>query len=230
VPHDSLTERAAAVIVAVATAPWLAILLAIPAMILWIWQLPPRERVCYQVAAGPSCESRSALTMVSLLTINARGGAADPAALLPTLQSHNVDVLAVQELTLQMVSRLTAAGLATAAIFPSRSTTWLTRGRTVGTLADDSATAGAGSALIRQNVDVRRWATGGDWGLQRQARSPAVPRSPGGRLPGLRRLQREPVVAGIHLADWVHGCARFRVITIIISTNTITCHRSRKYG
>ena len=46
-----------------------------------------------------------------LLTVNARRGAADPAALLRIVQSHNVDVLAVQELTPQMVSRLAAAGL-----------------------------------------------------------------------------------------------------------------------
>jgi endonuclease/exonuclease/phosphatase family metal-dependent hydrolase len=52
------------------------------------------------------------MVSLRLLTINARGGAADPTALLRMLQSHKVDVLAVQELTPQMVSRLEAAGLA----------------------------------------------------------------------------------------------------------------------
>ena len=46
-----------------------------------------------------------------LFTLNARGGAADPAAVLRILRQHDVDVLAVQELTPPMVSRLAAAGL-----------------------------------------------------------------------------------------------------------------------
>ncbi len=102
-----------AVIIAAATARWLAVLFAIPAVILLIWQLPPRRRISYQDPAEPSRESGSALTMVRLrlLTVNARGGAADPAALLRTLQRHNVDVLAVQDLTPHMVGRLAAAGL-----------------------------------------------------------------------------------------------------------------------
>ena len=103
-----------AVIIAAATARWLAVLFAIPAVILLIWQLPPRRRISYQAPAGPSRESGSALTMVRLrlLTVNAQGGAADPAALLRTVRTHNVDVLAVQELTPQMVRRLAATGLA----------------------------------------------------------------------------------------------------------------------
>ncbi len=103
-----------AVIIAAATAGWLAVLVAVPAVILLIWQLPPRRRISRQAAAGPSRESGSALTMVKLrlLNVNARGGAADPAALLRTVRRHNVDVLAVQELTPQMVSRLAAARLA----------------------------------------------------------------------------------------------------------------------
>lgn len=104
----------AAVIIAAATAPWLAVLLAIPAVTLWIWQLPPLKRSGCQAATGPSHESGSALTRVRLrlLTVNARGGAADPAALLRVVRRHDVDVLVVQELTPQMVSRLAAAGLA----------------------------------------------------------------------------------------------------------------------
>ena len=111
----AVVPATAAVIIAAATAPWLAVLLAIPEVMLLTWQLPPRRRISHQAAAGPSRESGSAaLTTVRLrlLTVNARRGAADSAALLGTLQRHDVDVLAVQELTPHMVSRLAAAGLA----------------------------------------------------------------------------------------------------------------------
>ena len=108
----AVVPATAAVVIAAATARWLAVLLAIPAVILWIWQLPPRKRISQQAATGPSRESGSAPTMLRLFTINARGGAADPAAILRILRSHNVDVLAVEELTPRMVSRLAAAGLA----------------------------------------------------------------------------------------------------------------------
>jgi endonuclease/exonuclease/phosphatase (EEP) superfamily protein YafD len=109
----AVVPASAAVIIAAATAGWPAIPLAVPAAILWIWQLPPRRRNSHQVAAGPSRESGAAPPIfgLRLLTINARGGAADPAAILRILQSHNVDVLAVQDLTSRMVSRLAAAGL-----------------------------------------------------------------------------------------------------------------------
>ena len=103
----------AAVIIAAIAAAWLAVLLAIPAVILWNWQLPPLRRTSHHAAAGLARESGSASARVRLhlFTVNAQGGAADPAAILRVLQSHNVDVLAVQELTPHMVSRLAAAGL-----------------------------------------------------------------------------------------------------------------------
>ena len=104
----------AAVILAAVTARWLAVLLAVPAVTLVIWQLPPLKRSGRQAATGPGRESGSSLTRVKLrlLTVNAQGGAADPAALLRIVRRHDVDVLAVQELTPQMVTRLAAAGLA----------------------------------------------------------------------------------------------------------------------
>jgi endonuclease/exonuclease/phosphatase family metal-dependent hydrolase len=103
----------AGVIIAAATVPWLAVILAIPAGILLAWQLPPRRRTGDQAAAGSSRESGSAPTTLSLrlLTVNVQGGRADPAAVLRAVRSHEVDVLAVQELTPRMVSRLAAAGL-----------------------------------------------------------------------------------------------------------------------
>lgn len=103
----------AAVIIAATTAWWLAALLAIPAVLLLIWQLPPLKRSSFQAEGGPSRETGSAAATLRLrlFTLNARGGAADPAAILRILQQHSVDVLAVQELTFQMVSGLAAAGL-----------------------------------------------------------------------------------------------------------------------
>ena len=113
----------AAAILAANTAWWLAALLAIPAALLLMWQLSPVKRTRFRAAAGPSRGTGSDTTLrLRLFTVNARGGAADPAALLHILQRHNVDVLAVQELTPHMVSRLTAAGPhAIASIFSSRS-------------------------------------------------------------------------------------------------------------
>ena len=46
-----------------------------------------------------------------VLTLNSRGGSAEPAALLAALREHAVDVLAVQELTWDMVRLLDDAGL-----------------------------------------------------------------------------------------------------------------------
>lgn len=103
----------AAVIIAAYAAWWLAALLAIPAALLVMWQLPPSRRVRFQAVSWPSpgTGSTAATLRLRVFTLNAKGGAADPAALLRRLQQHDVDVLAVQELTPAMVSRLAAAGL-----------------------------------------------------------------------------------------------------------------------
>lgn len=53
-------------IIAAITVWWFAVLLAIPAVLLVIWQLPPRKPIHYRATAGPSPESPSALTMVRL--------------------------------------------------------------------------------------------------------------------------------------------------------------------
>ena len=45
--------RTAAVIIAAATARWLAVLFAIPAVLLLIWQLPPRRRISYRLQQDP---------------------------------------------------------------------------------------------------------------------------------------------------------------------------------
>ena len=113
----AIVPGTAAVIIAAYAAWWLAALLAIPAALLVMWQLPPLRRPHVEAAPGPSPGAsggtRSAVTTLRLrlFTVNAMRGAADPAALLRLLRQHSVDVLAVQELTPSMVSRLTAVGL-----------------------------------------------------------------------------------------------------------------------
>ena len=109
----AIVPAVAAVIIAACAAWWLAALLAIPAALLVMWQLPPLRRARSQAAPVPSRGTGSAATTLRLrlVTVNAKGGAADPAALLRILRQHDVDVLAVQELTPSMVTRLTAAGL-----------------------------------------------------------------------------------------------------------------------
>ena len=109
----AVVPAVAAVIVAAFAAWWLAALLAIPAALLVMWQLPPLRRARSQAAPGPSrgTGSAAATFRLRLFTVNAKGGAADPAAVLRILRQHDVDVLAVQELTPPMVDRLAAAGL-----------------------------------------------------------------------------------------------------------------------
>jgi endonuclease/exonuclease/phosphatase (EEP) superfamily protein YafD len=92
---------------------WLALLLAIPAAILLAWQLPPflPNASARPVAPPGSPASRPDPITVRVLTLNSRGGSADPAALLAAVRQHAVDVLAVQELTWGLVHRLDEAGL-----------------------------------------------------------------------------------------------------------------------
>ena len=143
----AVVPAVAAVIVAAFAAWWLAALLAIPAALLVVWQLPPLKRSRFQAAAGPSRGTASAATTfrLRLFTLNAKGGAADPAAILRILRQHDVDVLAVQELTPPMVSRLAAAGLTQVLPFSHLDPRPGRRHRLVGALAADSATAGPGS-------------------------------------------------------------------------------------
>jgi endonuclease/exonuclease/phosphatase family metal-dependent hydrolase len=100
----------AAVVIAATTAWWLTVLLALPAAMLLAWQLPPSRPRSYRAAArsGPAAE----VLTLRVFTVNAQGGRADPSAVLGALRRHDVDLLAVQELTPDLVSRLAEAGLA----------------------------------------------------------------------------------------------------------------------
>jgi endonuclease/exonuclease/phosphatase (EEP) superfamily protein YafD len=107
-----------AVALAATVAWWLAALLAIPAALLSAAELPRRrprpsaatsatERTC-NTAAAPADPCPSTLRV---LTLNARYGEADASAAVMAIRRYQVDVLAVQELTPELVTRLTDAGL-----------------------------------------------------------------------------------------------------------------------
>lgn len=102
----------AAVAVAATARWWLALLLALPAVILLGWQLPRLSRPAPRPVPErvPPHPGDGAVTL-RVLTLNMQGEQADPAAVLSSLRRHRVDVLAVQELTPHMVGRLADAGL-----------------------------------------------------------------------------------------------------------------------
>lgn len=112
----AVVPAVAAVIVAACAAWWLAALLAIPAGLLVVWLLPPRRRVRFEAASRPLGPAATTLRL-RLFTLNAKGGAADAAVIQRIVQQYEVDVLAVQDLTAPMVTRLAAAGLTNALQF-----------------------------------------------------------------------------------------------------------------
>jgi len=102
----------AAVALAATYAWWLATLLAVPAVILAVWQFPPR-RPRARAASRPrrAPDTGPAGPCVRLLTLNAQGGRASADIIVRRVRDHLVDVLAVQELTPDLARRLAAAGL-----------------------------------------------------------------------------------------------------------------------
>ncbi|HUZ54027.1 MAG TPA: endonuclease/exonuclease/phosphatase family protein [Streptosporangiaceae bacterium] len=103
----------AAVAVAATYAWWLALLLAVPAVTLVIWQLPPPRR---SGAAATSLLRRSrgdrpGPPSLRMLTLNVEGGKASAEAVVHCLREYVVDVLAAQELTPGMARQLDVAGI-----------------------------------------------------------------------------------------------------------------------
>jgi endonuclease/exonuclease/phosphatase (EEP) superfamily protein YafD len=96
----------AAVPVAAVSSWWLAVVLAVPALILVAWQLPPLRPGLStghgQRAPGP---------VLRVLTLNVKGGAADADAITASVAALEVDIFVVQELTAGLVSRLARSGL-----------------------------------------------------------------------------------------------------------------------
>lgn len=99
-PAATLPAVAGAV-VAATYAWWLGLALAIPAVTLLIWQLPPPR----PSGAEPGSPG------VRMLTLNVERGKASAGAVVRCLREHSVDVLAAQELTPGMARRLDEAGL-----------------------------------------------------------------------------------------------------------------------
>jgi endonuclease/exonuclease/phosphatase family metal-dependent hydrolase len=95
---------AAATIVATGVAWWLAVLLAVPTAFLVAWQVPRRG------GPGDSAGPQDA-ALVRFLTLNALVGRANPAAIVSKVRELQPDVLALQELTPGLATRLADAGL-----------------------------------------------------------------------------------------------------------------------
>jgi endonuclease/exonuclease/phosphatase (EEP) superfamily protein YafD len=102
----------AGVAVAAATSWWLALLLSAPAVTLLAWQLPPARRPDEEAAQViPPPNPGPEVVSLRVLTLNVKHGLADSAALAREVERHRVDVLVVQELTLDMVDQLADAGV-----------------------------------------------------------------------------------------------------------------------
>ncbi len=100
----------AGAVVAALSSWWLALILAVPALILLAWQLPPARpaRRAREPGAAPGAQAAP----LRVLTLNVMGGAADAEAVAATVAALTVDILAVQELTSGLLLRLGLTGLA----------------------------------------------------------------------------------------------------------------------
>jgi endonuclease/exonuclease/phosphatase (EEP) superfamily protein YafD len=108
-PVSTLLAIAGAALAA-ATACWLLLPLLIPALILGWWQRPPSR------PPGPAAEPGGTAVSTStgqlrVLTVNLKGGRADPGAVLHTLRQYQVDILAVQEMTADWLLAMQQAGV-----------------------------------------------------------------------------------------------------------------------
>jgi endonuclease/exonuclease/phosphatase (EEP) superfamily protein YafD len=91
--------------VAAAAAWWLFLPLLVPAIILAWWQRPPGR------PALPGPTSLSTTGPMRVLTLNIKGGRADPGAVLDCLRQQQVDILAVQEMTAEWLLAVQQAGV-----------------------------------------------------------------------------------------------------------------------
>ena len=82
----------AGVVVAAATSWWLALLLAIPAVTLLAWQLPPARRAGRETASvRPRVpDPRPDALTLRVFSLNVLRGSADPAAVVRAIERHRV--------------------------------------------------------------------------------------------------------------------------------------------
>jgi endonuclease/exonuclease/phosphatase (EEP) superfamily protein YafD len=101
-----IAPAVAGVAVAAVSSWWLALVLAVPALILVAWQLPPlRPRLSTGGGGHPPGP------VLRVLTLNVKGGAADAEAITASVAALEVDILVVQELTAGLGPRLALSGL-----------------------------------------------------------------------------------------------------------------------
>ena len=110
----AIVPAAAATIVAATVRWWLALILAVPALILVAWQLPAVRR-CHARRGRPQSLRAAGDGVVTLrvLSLNAKGGHAEAQAVEAAVREYQVDVLAIQELTPGLMRRLDRTSLAT---------------------------------------------------------------------------------------------------------------------
>jgi endonuclease/exonuclease/phosphatase (EEP) superfamily protein YafD len=101
-----IVPAVAGVAVAAVSSRWLALVLAVPALILVAWQFPPR-RPRPRTGRGEHPPG----PVLRVLTLNVKGGGADAEAVTASVAALEVDILAVQELTDGLVRRLALSGL-----------------------------------------------------------------------------------------------------------------------
>lgn len=99
-----IVPAVAGVAVAALSSWWLALLLAVPALILVAWQCPPLRPRTGRGTHPPG-------PVLRVLTLNVKGGAADADAITAVVAALEVDILAVQELTAGLARRLALSGL-----------------------------------------------------------------------------------------------------------------------
>jgi endonuclease/exonuclease/phosphatase (EEP) superfamily protein YafD len=99
--------------VAAAAAWWLLLPLLIPALIMAWWQRPPGRPPSPVPAPGAALSTTGLSTTgpMRVLTLNIKGGRADPGAVLDCLRQHRVDILAVQEMTAEWLLAVQQAGV-----------------------------------------------------------------------------------------------------------------------
>jgi endonuclease/exonuclease/phosphatase (EEP) superfamily protein YafD len=101
-----IVPAVAGVAVAAVSSWWLALVLAVPALILVAWQCPP-PRPGRRTGRGGHPPG----PVLRVLSLNVKGGGADAEAVTASVAALEVDILAVQELTAGLVQRLALSGL-----------------------------------------------------------------------------------------------------------------------